>query len=116
MDEEMGKVLAAREQKGMRANTLVVFMGDNGGTTLATLAGEADVSKLTFPADNSPYRGGKGMLYEGGTRVAALAKWPGQIKPGAMNEVVHVVNMFPTLAGIAGADPGAGKPLDGINA
>jgi arylsulfatase A-like enzyme len=56
------------------------------------------------------------MLYEGGTRVVALANWPGQIKPGAVNEVVHVVDMFLTLAGLAGADPGAGKPLDGIDA
>lgn len=116
MDEEIGRVLAALEQKGMRENTLVLFMSDNGGTTLAALAGEADVSKLKLPADNSPYRGGKGMLYEGGTRVTALANWPGQIEPGVVNEVVHVVDMFPTLAGLAGADTGTGKPLDGMDA
>jgi len=115
MDEEIGKVLAALERKGMRENTLVVLMSDNGGTTLAALAGEADVSKLKLPADNGPYRGGKGMLYEGGTRVTALANWPGHIKPGVVNEVVHVVDMFPTLAGLAGADTSTGKPLDGVD-
>ena len=81
----------------------------------AKLAGDADVSKLKLPADNGPYRGGKGDLYEGGTRVAALANWPGRIKPGEVKEVMHVVDMFPTLAGLAGASPTKDKPLDGVN-
>jgi arylsulfatase A-like enzyme len=113
MDDEIGKVVSALEKKGMRQNTLIVFMSDNGGNRSALLSGDVDVSKLTLPADNGPYRGGKGMLYEGGTRVAALANWPGRIKAGDVNEVMHVVDMFPTLAGLAGARVDKGKPLDG---
>jgi len=115
MDDEIGKVLAALEKKKMRDNTLIVFMSDNGGNTVATFSGDVDVSKLKLPADNGPYRGGKGMLYEGGTRVAALANWPGRIKPGDVQEVLHVVDMFPTLAALAGANASKGKPLDGLN-
>ncbi len=115
MDDEIGKVLVALEEKKMRENTLIVFMSDNGGNTLAMLAGDADVSKLKLPADNGPYRGGKGMLYEGGTRVVALANWPGRIKAGEVNEVMHVVDMFPTLTKLAGADASKGKPLDGLD-
>lgn len=115
MDDEIGNVVAALVQKKMRENTLIVFMSDNGGNQSAMLAGDADVSKLKLPADNGPYRGGKGMLYEGGTRVPALANWPGRIKPGEVNEVMHVVDMFPTLATLAGANLGKGKPLDGVN-
>jgi arylsulfatase A-like enzyme len=115
MDDEIGKVVAALHQRKMRENTLIVFMSDNGGNRSAMLSGDADVSKLNLPADNGPYRGGKGMLYEGGTRVAALANWPGRIKPGEVNEVMHVVDMFPTLARLAGAGPGKGKPLDGLD-
>lgn len=115
MDDEIGKVLAALEQRKMRENTLIVFMSDNGGNQSAMLAGDADVSKLKLPADNGPYRGGKGMLYEGGTRVTALANWPGRIKPGEVKEVMHVVDMFPTLARLAGASFTEGKPLDGID-
>jgi arylsulfatase A-like enzyme len=115
MDDEIGKVVAALEKKNMRDNTLIVFMSDNGGNQSALLSGDADVSKLKLPADNGPYRGGKGMLYEGGTRVAALANWPGRIKPGEVKEVMHVVDMFPTLAALAGANAGKGKPLDGLN-
>ena len=115
MDDEIGNVLAALDQKQMRENTLIVFMSDNGGNQSAKLAGDVDVSKLKLPADNGPYRGGKGDLYEGGTRAAALANWPGRIKPGEVKEVMHVVDMFPTLAGLAGASPKKDKPLDGVN-
>lgn len=115
MDDEIGKVLAALERKNMRQNTLVVFMSDNGGNRTAMFSGDVDVSKLKLPADNGPYRGGKGMLYEGGTRVAALANWPGRIKPGEVKEMMHIVDMFPTLAGLAGASLDKGKPLDGVN-
>ena len=115
MDDEIGKVLAALEKKKMRDNTLIVFMSDNGGNTLAMFSGDADVSKLKLPADNGPYRGGKGLLYEGGTRVAALANWPGHIKPGEVREMIHVVDMFPTFTALAGVNVNKGKPLDGLN-
>jgi arylsulfatase A-like enzyme len=115
MDDEIGNVAAALDKKKMRDNTLIVFMSDNGGNRSAMLSGDVDVSKLKLPADNGPYRGGKGMLYEGGTRVAALANWPGRIKPGEIKEVMHVVDMFPTLAGLAGANASKGKPLDGVD-
>jgi arylsulfatase A-like enzyme len=115
MDDEIGKLVSALEKKKMRENTLIVFMGDNGGNQTALLAGDADVSKLKLPADNGPYRGGKGTLYEGGTRVAAFANWPGHIKPGEVKGMVHVVDMFPTLAGLAGVKLTGGKPLDGLN-
>jgi arylsulfatase A-like enzyme len=115
MDDEIGKVVAALDKKKMRENTLVVFMSDNGGNQTALLAGDADVSKQKLPADNGPYRGGKGMLYEGGTRVAALANWPGRIKPGEVKDMIHVVDMFPAVAGLAGASLTKGKPLDGLD-
>lgn len=115
MDDEIGKVVAALEKKKMRDNTLIVFMSDNGGNRTAMLSGDVDVSNLKLPADNGPYRGGKGMLYEGGTRVAALANWPGRIQPGERKEIMHVVDMFPTLAGLAGASTDKGKPLDGMD-
>ena len=78
------------------------------------MAGEGQVSKL--PCDNGPLKGGKGQLYEGGTRVPALANWPGHLKPGSIvNEVIHVVDMFPTLARLAGASTAKCKPLDGAD-
>jgi arylsulfatase A-like enzyme len=79
MDDQIGLVLAALDNKKMRDNTLVVFQSDNGGTRNAMYAGEGDMSQIKIPCENGPYRDGKGSLYEGGTRFCALANWPGNI-------------------------------------
>jgi len=116
MDNEIGRVVAALDERGMRDNTLIVFQSDNGGPRSAMFTGEVDTSKLTIPSDNGPYRDGKGMLYEGGTRVVALANWPGHIKPGSVvDEPIHIVDMYPTLTALAGAPAGKGKPVDGLD-
>lgn len=114
LDDEIGKTLAALDEKGMRKNTLVIFHSDNGGTRDARLTGEGTVKKV--PCDNGPLKGGKGQLYEGGTLVPAVANWPGHVKPGSVvNELIHITDMLPTLAGLAGASTAKSKPLDGMN-
>jgi len=116
LDDQVGRVIAALEKKGMRDNTLIVFQSDNGGTRNKMFAGEGDMSKVIIPCDNGPYRDGKGSIYEGGTRVVAFANWPGHIKPGTtVNEMIHVVDMYPTLATLAGASWSKSKPLDGLD-
>ena len=65
MDDQIGRVVTALDKRGMRDNTLIVFQSDNGGPRSAQFTGEVDMSKSTIPADNGPYRDGKGMLYEG---------------------------------------------------
>ena len=114
MDDEIGKVVKALEKRKMRDNTLIVFQSDNGGPRSAKFTGEMDMSKSTIPADNGPYRDGKGTLYEGGTRVVGFANWPGHVEPGlVVNEPIHMVDMYPTLAKLAGAALDKCKPLDG---
>jgi len=116
MDYEIGRVLDALEKKGMRDNTIVLFQSDNGGTRNAMFAGEGDMSKVVIPCDNGPFRDGKGSLYEGGTRVPAVVNWPGHIKPGTViTGMMHVVDTYPTLIGLAGAKPDQNKPLDGLD-
>ena len=116
MDDEIGKVIAALEKKGLRENTVIVFNSDNGGTRSAMFAGQmADLSKVKIPCDNGPYREGKGTLFEGGCRVAAFANWPGRIAPATVDGMIHVVDMFPTFASLAGATTAKSKPLDGLN-
>jgi arylsulfatase A-like enzyme len=117
MDEQIGRVVAAIDKKGIRDNTLIIFQSDNGGTRNAMFAGVmADMSKVKIPCDNGPYREGKGTLYEGGTRVCALANWPGHIRAGStVDGMIHVVDMYPTLADLAGVSTGKCKPLDGLD-
>jgi arylsulfatase A-like enzyme len=113
MDDEIGKVLAALDKKGMRKDTLIIFHGDNGGTRDAKMTGESKVKSV--PCDNGALKGGKGQLYEGGTRVPAFANWPDHIAAGEVKEMIHVVDMLPTLAMLAQASTAQCKPLDGIN-
>lgn len=113
MDDSVGEVLAALDRKGLRDNTLVLFLSDNGG-----IAGfDPTVAKATgdkpAPADNTPFRGSKSSLYEGGVRSAAAANWPGHIEPGVVSEPVHVVDLLPTLVGLAGGTIETDKPVDG---
>lgn len=116
LDEQVGRIVQTLEKKGLRANTLILFQSDNGGTFNKMFAGEHDMSKVTIPCDNGPYRDGKGSLYEGGTRVIALANWPGHVRSGTIVDgMMHVVDMYPTLAAIAGASTAKAKPLDGLN-
>ena len=114
MDDEIGKVIDALEKRKMRDNTLIFFVSDNGGTRSNLFVGEAAV-KGELPPNNGPYRDGKGSVYEGGTRVVALANWPGRIKPGVVNEMMHIVDIYPTLSGLAGTQLGKNKPLDGVD-
>jgi arylsulfatase A-like enzyme len=116
LDDEIGKVVAALDAKGLRDNTLILFHSDNGGTTNAMFAGQmADLSKTKLPCDNGPYRDGKGTLFEGGCLVAACANWPGKIKPGTVNGMIHAVDIYPTIAALAGASTAKCKPLDGLD-
>jgi len=116
LDDEVGRVVAALDKKGMRDHTLILFHSDNGGTRNEMFTGQmADVSKLNLPCDNGPYRDGKGTLFEGGCLVCACANWPGHIKPQTVNGLIHAVDLYPTLAALAGASTAKCKPLDGIN-
>src|SRR5215471_17918147 len=92
MDDEIGKVIEALEKRTMRDNTLIIFQSDNGGPRSAKFTGEGD------------------------TRVVALANWPGHLKPGTVvDQPIHMVDMYPTLAGLAGASLAKTKPLDGLD-
>jgi arylsulfatase A-like enzyme len=117
LDDQIGRVVEALDNRQLRDNTLIIFQSDNGGTRNAMFSGVmADMSKIKIPCDNGPYREGKGTLYEGGTRVCALANWPGHIPAGVtVKEMIHVVDMYPTLAKLAGSSTTKCKLLDGLD-
>ena len=76
MDDEIGRVVAALDKRGMRDNTLIVFQSDNGGTRNPMFAGEGDMSKIKIPNDNGPYPRRQGLALRGrdaGRRARQLA-------------------------------------------
>ena len=104
VDESVGQITGALEEKGIRQNTLIIFSSDNGGPA------PNRVSR------NTPLRAGKGTIYEGGIRVCAFATWPGHIPAGAtLKEPMHAVDWYPTLLRLAGASPEQRLVPDGLD-
>jgi len=101
LDQAVGRILESLDAEGLSQDTLILFFSDNGGLK-------------AFGADNGPLRGGKLETFEGGIKVAAVLHWPGQVKPGAHTEnVISVMDVFPTLSEAANVPMGETKPLDG---
>jgi len=108
LDEAVGHLLGKIDSLGLTGRTVVIFASDNGGLHVLESPG-------TPATHNTPFRAGKGYLYEGGLRVPLMIRWPGQIKPGTTSETpVLLTDLMPTLLQIAGIDPEkAAGPLDG---
>lgn len=111
VDESVGRILALLDELKLADNTVLVFSSDNGGVGGYTREG---IKKGGDVTDNTPLRSGKGSLYEGGTRVPFIARWPGIIKPGSECNVPTIhVDVFPTFAALAGAKMPGNQPHDG---
>lgn len=108
MDAAIGGVLAKLEGTKQRENTLIYFVSDNGGPNLAVKNG-------TNHTDNSPLRGAKGAVYEGGMRVPFLVSWPAKLKPGTYDQPVIALDFLPTSLAAAESAEVTPKNVDGVN-
>ena len=113
MDESVGKIIGALEKKDIRDNTIILFMSDNGGIAQYDAAAAKAKGDKPAPATNTPLRGSKGGLYEGGVRSVSAINWPGHIKPGSTNDIFHVVDIMPTLVKLTGGEMPTDKTIDG---
>jgi arylsulfatase A-like enzyme len=101
MDAGIGRVLQALHRRGLERDTLVIFTSDNGGERFSHMG---------------PFSQGKMTLYEGGIRVAAMARWPGMIPADtATDQVAVTMDWTATLLALAGAHAPPAAPLDGID-
>lgn len=118
LDDAVGQIMATLEKSGRRENTLVIFTSDNGGST-AENNGQAyppdNYPAGPLPGSNTPLRGEKGSVYEGGTRVACIASWPGKLKPGKHESPAQIIDWMPTLCALAGFKPDKDLKWDGVN-
>lgn len=111
LDKEIGRILKALDQLRLSKNTLVVFTSDHGATFETGTKGAT-----AFLDSNRPFRGQKRTLWEGGIRVPAVVRWPGHIPAGRVSEqVVHMIDVMPTLLAAAGASPDPSWKVDGWN-
>jgi arylsulfatase A-like enzyme len=115
MDDAVGQVVAALERTGRRERTLLLFFSDNGGQA------EGNDNHLypgQYPANdllgqNTPLRGRKAQLFEGGIRTPALIQWPGTLRPGKVTAPLHVTDWMPTLSHLVGYRPPHDLKWDG---
>lgn len=92
LDDIVGSIMKKIDEMGEAENTILIFSTDNGAET------------FTWPdGGNTPFKGQKGTVYEGGFRAPCIARWPGKIKPGTVeNGLMSGLDWFPTLLAAAG--------------
>lgn len=113
VDESVGRVMRTLDELKLADNTLIIFSSDNGGVGGYEREGIAKKGSGGV-TDNAPLRSGKGSLYEGGTRVPFIARWPGVTKAGTSCDTPTIhVDMFPTFLEVAGISAPANQTLDG---
>jgi arylsulfatase A len=113
LDWAAGEIINSLEENGLAKNTIVIFSSDNGpvyddgyddGTTVHTSTKESDRGH----DGSGPYRGGKYQIYEGGTRVPLIIRWPGKIEAGrvspAMVNQIDFTASFAEMLGVELAD------------
>ncbi|WP_020529107.1 arylsulfatase [Flexithrix dorotheae] len=119
MDQGIGRVIKALEEKGELDNTLIVFVSDNGGSpermrkVIYPTDGELG-SERSFPTygahwanvSNTPFRYYKAWVQEGGIATPFIAHWPKQIAKGGLNNnyLGHIMDILPTSLDIAGVE------------
>ncbi len=102
-DKNVGRIVATLDKLGLRKNTLVIFVGDNG--THKT---------HTAKTDHGVVAGGKSLLTHAGTHVACIANWPATIKKASVNDnLVDFSDMLPTLVEATGATLPTDRVIDG---
>ncbi len=96
LDAYVGQIMAKLEEKGLADNTLVIFTSDNGPHE----EGGADP---TFFGRDGKLRGLKRQCYEGGIRIPFIARWPGRIAAGTVNDLqVAFYDLMPTFCELTG--------------
>lgn len=105
MDYRAGEMLDAVKALGIADNTLFIFASDNGPEFRRPWRGTA-----------GPWSGTYHTAMEGGLRAPCILRWPGRIPAGGVsNEIVHVTDLYPTLARVAGATLPGDRPIDGLD-
>jgi arylsulfatase A-like enzyme len=105
LDHRTGQILDAIRNAGVEENTVVIFASDNG-------------PEATHPweGDSGPWRGTYFTAMEASLRAPFIIRWPGRVPAGSIsNEIVHIVDLYTTLARVGGAQIPTDRPIDGVD-
>jgi arylsulfatase A len=102
IDWATGAVIHALKKYDLYENTIIIFTSDNG-------------SRNDFGDSNGPLRGTKATTWEGGQRVPLIVHWKGHINPGVSDEIVSSIDLYPSLAKIAGGKIPNDRIIDGMD-
>jgi arylsulfatase len=105
LDYRAGQILDAINSAGIEDDTLVIFASDNG-------------PEATHPweGDSGPWRGTYFTAMEASLRAPFIIRWPRRVPAGRIsNEIVHIVDLYPTLARVGGAEVPNDRPIDGVD-
>ena len=124
VDDRIGQVLAKLDKLGLREDTIVVFMSDNGHSA-EDAAVRVDNHASGFPkgyhygangggGNTGKWRGHKGTFYEGGLRVPAIISFPRGLPRGEVrDQAITAMDWYPTILDLCGVDVPKGVKLDG---
>ncbi|MDH4873590.1 arylsulfatase [Pseudomonas sp. BN515] len=105
IDHRAGQVLDALKAAGVEENTLVILASDNGGEATDPWRGA-----------NGPWRGTYFTAMEASLRAPFILRWPGHVPAGRVsNDIVHIVDLYTTLAHVGGAEVPADRAVDGVD-
>ncbi len=88
MDKSLGDILDFVDKKGIKNNTVILFLTDNGGLALTPPRGGAALTQ------NAPLRAGKGSVYEGGIRVPMIVRYPPLVRPGTITHNPTLLKIY----------------------
>jgi arylsulfatase A-like enzyme len=119
LDDAVGKVVAELDRRGQRNNTLILFLSDNGApgqpNRMQVKQDLENYPKVPLPAENQPFRGSKGAVYEGGIRTPAFISWPGKLTPGFCDAPLSITDWMPTLSALVRGESKRDLKWDGLN-
>ncbi|MFV0443224.1 MAG: arylsulfatase [Planctomycetaceae bacterium] len=103
IDDNVGRLLAGLNERGLTRDTIVLFLTDNGGTAGVKIY-------------NAGMRGGKTSVHEGGSRVPLFVRWAAAgWQPHVVDSIVSHIDLYPTLLDLCGVDTPSGPPVDGLS-
>ncbi len=110
----VGEILSTLDKLNLASNTIVILSSDN-GPVLDDGYADGAVRDLNNHTPSGPLRGGKYSVYEAGTRVPFIVRWPGQVVPGVSGALVCLMDFSASFANLTGQNIPSGDAPDSVN-